>query len=577
MATAPQEPVYASAAKPWLKYYAEKYIQQTLPECSAFDYVCQRNKNRLSEPAMEYYGRKISYADLMVNVKKTAAAFRAIGMKKGDIATVVSVMTPEVIYAFYAADMIGATLNLVDPRYSPEGIHEYITEVDSHLLICLNVVYDRCRQAAKRTNVERVLVLSPADSLPLHMAIGYKLTTPDKNRYASNVLHWKDFIATGENQSTTAEPYDPQHACVVVHTGGTTGSPKGVMLTDDNFNAIAQQFSAYDHLFQKGQKLMNIMPPFIAYGYACGVHLPLVLGLTVIIIPNLDPAKLGHLIWKYKPEHMFGVPAHYQQMAADPFLQKKDLDFIRNYAAGGDAISIGAEQTVNDFLTTHNVEYPMAKGYGMTEVASAATVAAGVNNKPGSVGIPMVNTVISVFDPGTDKELPIGERGELCISGPTMMKGYYGKPAETAAVLQKHADGRVWVHTGDIGYMDEDGFVYLDSRIKRLIIRHDGFKVFPSMIENVISRHPAVHQCSVVGCTDKDHVQGRLPFVYVVLTPAADKKKRQIVRELRQLCKEELPEYVQPVGYKFLSELPMTPIGKVDYRKLEEEITARDY
>ena len=577
MITEPHKPVYASAAKPWLKYYDQKFIDQTVPDCSAFEYVCHQNKNHLPETAIDYYGRRITYADLIVNVKKTAAAFRAIGMKKGDIATVVSVMTPEVIYAFYAADMIGATLNLVDPRYSAEGIREYIEEVDSHLLICLNVAYERCHQAAKHTHVERVLVISPADSLPLHLAVGYKLTNPNKNRYKSNVLHWKDFIAAGQNQSTNAEPYDPQHACVVVHTGGTTGSPKGVMLTDKDFNSIAQQFGAYEKLFRRGQKLMNIMPPFIAYGYACGVHLPLVLGLTVVIIPNLDPAKLGLLIWKHKPEHLFGVPAHYQQMAASPLLKNKDLSFIRNYAAGGDAITVGAEQTVDAFLKEHGAEFPLAKGYGMTEVSSAATAAAGTVNKVGSVGIPLVNTVVSVFEPGTENELPIGERGEICISGPAVMKGYYNKPDETAILLHRHADGKLWAHTGDIGYMDEDGFVFLGSRIKRLIIRHDGFKVFPSMIENVISRHPAVQQCSVVGCTDRDHVQGRLPFVYVVLEPEADKKKRQIQRELRQLCREELPEYVQPVGYKFISEMPFTPIGKVDYRKLEEEITARDY
>ena len=573
-----QNVLYASQARPWLKYYDKKYLEQKLPEMTAFDYVCHQNKNRLGEVALDYYGRVFTYADLMVNVKKTAAAFRGLGVKKGDIITVVSVMTPEVIYAFYAADLIGATLNLVDPRYSVEGIREYIEEVDSHLLICLNVVYERCRQAAKRTHVERVLVLSPADSLPIHLKLGYKLTSPDKNKYKSNVLHWKQFLANGEGQSTAAEPYDPGHACVVVHTGGTTGSPKGVMLTDSCFNAIAQQFSAYDTLFKKGQTLMNIMPPFIAYGYACGVHLPLVLGLKVVIIPNLDPAKLGSLLLKYRPEHMFGVPSHYQQMAADPKLQKKDLSFIRNYAAGGDAISLGAEKTVNEFLEAHNVEYPLAKGYGMTEVSSASTVAAGKVNKPGSVGIPMVNTLISAFEPGTEKELPIGQRGELCISGPGMMKGYYNKPDETAMILRTHADGRVWVHTGDIGYLDEDGFVYLDSRIKRLIIRHDGFKVFPSMIENVVSQHPAVHQCSVVGCADKDHVQGRLPFVYIVLNPAAaGVKKKQIVKELRQMCMEELPEYVQPVAYKFIAEMPMTPVGKFDYRKLEEEITSRDY
>ena len=572
-----QNPVYASQAKPWLKYYDQKFIDQTLPALSAFEYVCQRSKNHLNDTALEYYGRKFTYADLIVNVKKTAAALRGAGVKKGDIVTVVSIMTPEIIALFYAADMMGATLNLVDPRYSVEGIREYIEEVDSHLLVCLNVVYERCRQAAKRTNVEKVIVLSPADSLPPVMAVGYKLTTPDKNKYASNVIRWKQFIKGGEGQSTAAEPYDPDHVCVVVHTGGTTGSPKGVMLTDDCFNGIALQFQAYPKLFHRGQKLMNVMPPFIAYGFACGIHLPLVLGFTVIIIPNLDPAKLGSLVLKHKPEHMFGVPTHYQQLAADPKLRDKDLSFIINYAAGGDSLSRGAEQTVNDFLAAHGARYPIAKGYGMTEVSSAATVAAGLDNKPGSVGIPMVNTVVAAFEPGTDQELPIGQRGELCISGPCLMKGYYNKPEETAILLRRHPDGRVWAHTGDMGYLDEDGFVYLDSRIKRMIIRHDGFKVFPSMIENVVSRHPAVHQCSVVGCADKDHTQGRLPFVYIVLKADTTAKKKQVIRELERMCAEELPEYVQPVAYKFISSMPMTPVGKVDYRQLEADISPRDY
>ena len=572
-----QNPVYASQAKPWLKYYDQKFIDQTLPALSAFEYVCQRSKNHLNDTALEYYGRKFTYADLIVNVKKTAAALRGAGVKKGDIITVVSIMTPEIIALFYAADMMGATLNLVDPRYSVEGIREYIEEVDSHLLVCLNVVYERCRQAAKRTNVEKVIVLSPADSLPPVMAVGYKLTTPDKNKYASNVIRWKQFIKGGEGQSTAAEPYDPDHACVVVHTGGTTGSPKGVMLTDDCFNGIALQFQAYPKLFHRGQKLMNIMPPFIAYGFACGIHLPLVLGFTVIIIPNLDPAKLGSLVLKHKPEHMFGVPTHYQQLASDPKLRDKDLSFIINYAAGGDSLSRGAEQTVNDFLAAHGARYPIAKGYGMTEVSSAATVAAGLDNKPGSVGIPMVNTVVAAFEPGTDQELPIGQRGELCISGPCLMKGYYNKPEETAILLRRHPDGRVWAHTGDMGYLDEDGFVFLDSRIKRMIIRHDGFKVFPSMIENVVSRHPAVHQCSVVGCADKDHTQGRLPFVYIVLKADTTAKKKQVIRELERMCAEELPEYVQPVAYKFILSMPMTPVGKIDYRQLEADISPRDY
>ena len=330
-------------------------------------------------------------------------------------------------------------------------------------------------------------------------------------------------------------------------------------------------------VFQRQQKLLNIMPPFIAYGYACGIHLPLSLGITVVIVPNLDPAELGKLVLKYKPAHMFGVPAHYQVLAADPHMKKKDLSFVLNFCCGGDAISLGAEKTVNDFLSSHGARYALAKGYGMTEVCSAATAAAGTRNKPGSVGLPLPGTMVSIFEPGTETELPIGQRGEICISGPSMMQGYYDKPDETAIIMRRHADGRVWIHSGDIGYMDQDGYVFLDSRIKRMIIRHDGFKIFPSMIENVISTHPAVSGCSVVGCTDKDHVQGRLPLAYVVLNPNCQKKKRQIVRELRAMCADELPEYVLPVGYKFIDKLPLTPVGKVDYIELENQVTPQDY
>ena len=513
-----KEPVYASKAQPWMSFYDPKYRDMPVPDCTAFEYVCRQNKGHLADIALNYYGTNITYATFIVNVKKTAAALRAAGVRKGDIMTAVSVMTPELIYLFYASDMVGATLNLVDPRYSPEGIHDYIEEAGSRMLICMNLFYDKCHQATRRTTVEKVLVFSPAESLSGPMKLAYTAANPDRNRYASNVIAWKQFMAAGKGASTASEPFDPAHSCVMVHTGGTTGSPK-----------------------------------------------------------DLDPAELGKLVLKHKPAHMFGVPAHYQVLAADPRLKKKDLSFVLNFACGGDAISLGAEKTVNDFLADHHAPYALAKGYGMTEVCSAATAAAGTRNKPGTVGLPLPGTVVSIFEPGTETELPIGERGEICISGPCVMQGYYKKPEETAIILRKHADGRVWVHSGDIGYMDEEGFVFLDSRIKRMIIRHDGFKIFPSMIENVISKHPAVSGCSVVGCADKDHVQGRLPLAYIVLKGDCGKKKKQIVRELRGMCADELPEYVLPVGYKFIDKLPLTPVGKVDYLTLEAQVTPQDY
>ena len=254
---------------------------------------------------------------------------------------------------------------------------------------------------------------------------------------------------------------------------------------------------------------------------------------------------------------------------------------IRSYGPAEDNSSVFIElkKKVDAFLKSHNASVQIRQGYGLTECVTASCLTPKDYNRVGSIGVPFPDTYYKIVKPGTTDEIDPNVEGEICISGPSVMLRYVDNPEETEHTLRRHDDGRVWLHTGDLGKMDEDGFVYLDSRIKRLIIRHDGFKVFPSMIENVISQHPAVHQCSVVGCTDKDHVQGRLPFVYIVLDPeaAVSVKKRQIIKELRQLCAEELPEYVQPVGYKFIDSMPMTPVGKFDYRKLEEEITSRDY
>ena len=494
-----------------------------------------------------YEGDDVTYAEVGRRIARVQEILTGAGLRAGDKVALLSSNMPNWGISYFAVTSAGMVAVPILPDFSGEELDMIIEHSEAKALL----VSDKLFTKLSKQTIER-----------LNVAVRTKNLGVISQR------------VRGEGSTGVPRPDD---LAVIIYTSGTTSKPKGVMLTDNNFNGIAMQFSACDTLFSKGQSLLNIMPPFIAYGFACGVHLPLTLGIKVVIIPNLDSNKLGSLIWKYKPEHMFGVPSHYQQLAVDPKLQNKDLSFIRNYAAGGDAIARGAEQTVNDFLAAHNVEFPIAKGYGMTEASSAATAAAGRNNKPGSVGLPLVSTLVSAFEPGTDTELPIGQRGELCISGPGVMKGYYNKPAETAAILRTHADGRVWVHTGDIGYLDEDGFVYLDSRIKRLIIRHDGFKVFPSMIENVVSQHPAVHQCSVVGCADKDHVQGRLPFVYIVLKADTTAKKKQVIRELERMCAEELPEYVQPVAYKFIPSMPMTPVGKVDYRQLEADISPRDY
>lgn len=560
-----------SIVKPWLKFYNKESVTEEVPKCSLYDYIFQNNKDHLDDIAMNYFDTTITYGELFNNIQKTAMAYVALGVKCGDIVTICSITTPEVVYSFYAMDLIGAIPNMVDPRTSIEGIHEYIKEAKSKYVCVLNKAYGKIREAVEKTDVAKIVVLSAADSLKHIKRVAFQLTNGDKNQYTSNCVKWEQFIENGEGIRLEPVPYSHEHCGAIVHTGGTTGSPKGVMLGDDAFNALVFQYGKSTINFKRQQKFLNVMPPFIAYGFACGVHLPLSFGITTIIIPNLDPKKLAALILKYKPAHMCGVPVHYQVLAKDKRMKNADISYLLNTGSGGDAITLGAEEEVNGFLKSHGSKYALSKGYGMTELCSTACTCMGEVNKPGSVGIPLIKNTISAFEPGTDKEMNIGEEGEICITGPSIMLGYYEKPEETANVLRKHSDGSIWVHTGDIGYIDEDGFVFVDGRIKRMIIRHDGFKVFPSMIENVISKHPAVEACSVVASPDKVNPQGKLPYVHIVLRNNVQERQGQIKAEISELCQHKLPEYAQPVGYKFCESLYYTPVGKVDYRRLETE------
>ena len=470
---------------------------------------------------------------------------------------------------FSALDLLGATPNMVDPRMSIQGIKEYIEEVHSEIVCVLHVAYPKIKEAVKGLDVRHVVVSSPADSLPAIKKILYKVANRDGNRYESNVLMWLDFAAKGAaGANFDTNPYDPAHAAVIVHTGGTTGSPKGVMLGDKALNALALQMSRMQ--FKRKQRMLNIMPPFIAYGYANGVHLPLSEGAEVVLIPQFDASAFGSLLKKYHPEHTAGVTLHYQMLARDSSMKNADLSYLVTAGCGGDAISTGTEDEVNAFLAAHNAPYKISKGYGMTEVASTATVNFRNVNKRGSVGIPLYLTNIGIFKPGTDEELDYNVEGEICISGPNMMLGYYGKPEETEAIKIRHSDGQEWIHTGDIGWMDEEGYLFICSRIKRLIIRHDGFKVFPSAIENVISQHPDIAVSCAVPTKDPDREQGELPFVYLQRKEGGGKSQEEIKKEVAALCKQNLAEYAVPLEYAFIENMPYTAIGKIDYLKLEQ-------
>lgn len=345
--------------------------------------------------------------------------------------------------------------------------------------------------------------------------------------------------------------------------------PKGVMLSNENVNALVVQSILTGIDMKREHTWMDIMPPFIAYGIGMGLHLPLVIGMETILIPSFDAKKFDELLLKHKPIHMVGVPSYWGVIINSKKLAKKDLSYIIAPTVGGDTMDATLEKDANEFLRQHGCKYPITKGYGMTEVCAGVSGTVEKNNELGSVGIPFVQTIISVFDPETGEELKYYEQGEICISGPNVMLEYYNNKDATNSIKRIHRDGSIWIHSGDIGYMTENGSLYIVDRVKKMIVRYDGFKVFPSLIEKVVSSHDLVASCCAVGMIDKEHAQGKLPIAFVVLNDGCE---TSLVRgELMELCKKELPEYAQPVDFLFVDEMPLTPIGKIDYRQLEKK------
>ncbi len=560
---------YPSIDKPWLKYYSAEAINAPLPECTVYDYLWKSNKDYPNNIALNYFGNKITFSELFENIRRTASAFASLGVKANDVVVLAMATIPETFFAFYGLNRLGAVSNMVDPRTSIEGIRSYIMEVDAKVVLVIDIAYDKIQQAVNGTSVEQVIVVSPAYSLRGMKRLAYRLTkrSPKLNE---KCMSWKDFISTGLSIPFEDFPYVKGSCCAIVHTGGTTGTPKGVMLSNDNLNAMVFQaiYSGID--FQREHTWLDIMPPFIAYGLGTGICLPLVVGMETILIPAFDPAKFDRLILKHKPAHMMFVPSYWGRIIGSKKMRNADLSFIIFAAVGGDMMNLELEKAANRFLLERGCNHVVKKGYGMTEVCAAVTSSTDECTLIGSVGIPFVKTTISIFDTQTDEELSYNQLGEVCISGPNIMLGYYKNDAATNAIMQRHRDGKLWIHSGDMGYMNENGNLFIMGRIKRMIIRQDGFKVFPSMIEKSICKNSTVVDCCVVGVADKCYSQGQLPFAFVVLHTHEKVSTEQIKKALVENCQKELPEYAQPIGFCFVEKLPTTSIGKVDYRALEK-------
>lgn len=476
---------YPSVDKPWLKYYSKEAINTEVPSGSAYDYLYEMNKSR-HKAALEYYGNTITFKQLFKNIVAVERAFLAQGVCEGDIVTVLIPNMPEAVYIFYALSKIGAISNMVDPRTSTEGIRDYIDETKSKIIVIIDVAISKVVNIRKQLPyVERIISVSPSESFPLALKILYKIG--NRTQIIDDVMQWNIFLKAGktyEIDSITVRGV-ANKPVMIVHTGGTTGSPKGVVLSNLNINAIAFQSMRFPTDLQARHTWLDIMPPFIAYGIGTGLHFPLIVGMTVILVPKFDADKFDELLIKHKPNHISGVPSHWYTIINSKAMQKQNMSYLISAAVGGDTMDERLEENSNDFLKFHQCKYKITKGYGMTETNGSVCRTLNDNNPIGSVGVPFTHTVIAIFSRETGEELPYNEVGEICMYGPSVMLGYYNNAEETSRIKRFH-NGHEWIHSGDLGYMTEDGNVYVLNRVKRIIIRYDGFKIFPSQIEKVI-------------------------------------------------------------------------------------------
>ena len=562
--------------KVWMKYYSEEAKNTEFPKCTAYDFMMKQNEDRMDKPALHYYGKDITFRELAKRVEETAKAFTAAGVKAGDIVSFLSVQIPETIAAVYALNRLGAAANTIDPRMDVASIERMVKNSGSKILVTIDIAFPKVAKIIDSIKQDLIITQSAATSLPLVKKIAMKLAVKTDIPYGESIIKWSDFLANGKETEFTVAPYVGDATVAITYTGGTSGIPKGVVLTNDSMNAVAINFLYCDVVREENDRFLGIIPIFSAYGMVCGMHMPLCMRVTLVPIPKFVPATIGKLVKTYRPNHVISTPVFIELLMQSKEVKGMDLSFLRTLASGGDTMNEGLEMKLNEFRKEHNMSYPLAQGYGMSELSAAACFCVNRIYKPRSVGIPSLTTEVKIVNPDTGKELTFYERGEVCVTGPSMMKCYFNSPEETANVMRKHDDGRVWIQSGDVGYMDEDGFVFIEGRIKRMITRFDGHKVFPINLEGLINALEGVRNCSVVGVNDMDHSQGQYPLAIVEFAEGMINTDAEC-REIFKLCDENVEERGKPVAVIAVDKIPLTPFGKNDYRTLEEQYKKYDY
>lgn len=559
---------------PWLKYFGDIPVHLDYPSGSMYEAVresAQRLK-KMNSVAYEFQGKKTTYKQFLNKIELLGKAYRSIGINEGDTVTVCMPNTPQGVDTFYALNRIGAVPAMIHPLSAVGEIAFYINTAQSKAVLVVDLFYEKVLEALKQVDHPvKVVVAHIKDELPFPLNMLYPLTLKKKPaplpKDNKDIIDWADFVSAGKKAPALTNEFPKKDdTAVILFSGGTTGTSKGIQLTNLNMNALAAQVASNAGFSMEGLRMFSVMPLFHGFGLGVGIHTALMASGTCIIIPQFTIQTYARDVKKYKPNVIVGVPTLYEALLRSEGFDF-DLSFLRGMFCGGDSLSVELKKKVDKFLKDHNATIQVREGYGTTECVTASCLTPYDTYREGSIGIPFSDTYYAIVNPQNDTEVPYGEEGEICICGPTVMKGYLNNAEETASTLRVHADGNVWLHTGDLGVMDEDGFVYYKQRMKRLIIV-SGINVYPSQVENAIDAHPDVLLSCAVGVPDpyKMHVVKAFVVLRQGVEPS-DKIKEEIIEN----CKKNISRYGVPKEIEFRTELPKTLVGKVAYRVLEEE------
>ena len=559
-------------AKPWLKYYEEENLPTHIdfPDCSMVDMIMQSAEKWPDNTAYSYYGHKVTYKNFVKKIEKTARALKNYGVKEGDRVTICMPNTPEGIVMVYAVNMVGAICNMVHPLSSEKELEYYVKVAESKYVLVIDAVFDKIYKLRDVAQLERIIVVRPSDGLGFLKKKLYNTLHVKKVRLPANdsrVVLWEDFIANSYfYQGNYHEERSGADPAIIMYSGGTTGAPKPVLLSNLNVNAESICDSTVIRQVTPGATVLSILPLFHCFGLGVCIHTPLCRGMGCILIPAFSHKQFAEIIRKNEPNFIVGVPTLFEALI-NARLKPDDLSSVAAVICGGDALTQTLRDEVNDFLAKHGSSAKIRVGYGLTEGSGAVCLSPEHAFADGIIGAPMPDTDFKIVKNDTYDEQPVGEDGEICISGPLVMMGYLGDEVETAKAIQLHDDGKLWLHTGDIGYLGDDGLIYFAQRLKRIIIS-SGYNIYPTHLESIINSHEAVLTSTVIGIDH--HYKGQVPKAFIVLKPGYKPGKR-LEREIRELLERNVPIYALPVAYEFRDKLPTTKIGKVAFRELEKE------